>query len=80
MDGPRPSAGGRPFPTFARPDLHRLELKVFDFNRPAIRVYEKAGFVFEGTARESVPMEDGFWNTITMSILRPEWERAGAVP
>ena len=59
--------------------LHRVELGVYDFNRAAIRCYEKAGFRIEGTRRECHPMGDVWWNSCTMGILAPEWRarRAG---
>lgn len=60
---------------FRHAELHRLELKVYDFNLPAIRTYERAGFVHEGMTRESVPMGSSFWNTLIMSMLRSDRER-----
>ena len=40
--------------------LHRISLEVYDFNPRARRVYEKAGFVHEGTGREAL-LFDGNW-------------------
>jgi RimJ/RimL family protein N-acetyltransferase len=58
--------------------LHRLELNVYDFNQPAIRLYEKLGFVKEGLIRESRRMNGGYWSHYHMSILEHEWrERKG---
>jgi len=34
---------------FTELNLHRIDLDVFEFNRRAIRSYEKAGFKYEGT-------------------------------
>jgi RimJ/RimL family protein N-acetyltransferase len=56
--------------------LHRLDLKVFDFNRSAIRCYERAGFKHEGTLREARKQGDEYWNTYIMGLLRHEWENA----
>jgi RimJ/RimL family protein N-acetyltransferase len=53
--------------------LHRIELVVFDFNKPAISCYEKAGFRTEGLMREIVRMGDAYWNWQVMSILRHEY-------
>jgi len=53
--------------------LHRIELVVFDFNKPAIACYEKAGFHTEGLLREIVRMGDTYWNWQAMSILRHEF-------
>lgn len=54
--------------------LHRLELRVFDFNKGAIACYEKAGFHQEGVLRDYRKFENEYWNTIVMSMLESEWE------
>lgn len=53
--------------------LNRVSLGVFDFNRGAIKVYEKAGFQKEGLLRQTNKVKDEYWNLIEMSILRSEW-------
>lgn len=53
--------------------LHRIELVVFDFNKPAIACYERAGFRTEGLLREIVRMGDAYWNWQAMSILASEF-------
>lgn len=58
---------------FDDPGTHRLELRVFDFNAPAIRAYEKIGFQVEGVRRQSVYMQGDYWNTVVMGILRSEY-------
>ncbi|WP_374929479.1 GNAT family N-acetyltransferase [Kytococcus sedentarius] len=40
--------------------LHRISLEVYDFNPRARHVYEKVGFVHEGTGREALRF-DGEW-------------------
>ena len=40
--------------------LKGISLEVYDFNPRARRVYEKAGFVHEGTGREAL-LFDGDW-------------------
>ncbi|HUA27714.1 MAG TPA: GNAT family protein [Streptosporangiaceae bacterium] len=49
--------------------LHRIELMVYAFNPRARRVYEKAGFRVEGTARDALRFDDGWVDAIYMSIL-----------
>lgn len=55
--------------------LHRVELGVFAFNEPAIKSYEKAGFVKEGLLRDFRKVEDGYWSLWQMSILENEWKK-----
>jgi len=53
--------------------LHRIELRVFDFNHAAIRCYEKVGFQKEGLLRECRRFGDEYRSLWIMSLLRPEW-------
>ncbi|QTM99216.1 GNAT family N-acetyltransferase [Sediminibacillus dalangtanensis] len=54
--------------------LNRVSLGVFDFNTPAIKAYEKAGFTNEGLIREVRKVKDEFWSYYEMSILKREWD------
>ena len=45
---------------FTATTLHRIALEVYDFNPRARHVYERAGFIFEGTARAAL-LFDGRW-------------------
>jgi RimJ/RimL family protein N-acetyltransferase len=49
--------------------LHRIELTVFAFNPRARRVYEKAGFRVEGTARDVLRFDGAWIDAVYMSIL-----------
>jgi RimJ/RimL family protein N-acetyltransferase len=53
--------------------LHRLELRVFDFNQPAIRCYEKVGFQIEGRLRDYRKVGEVYWSSCLMSLLEPDW-------
>lgn len=57
---------------------HRVELGVWTVNTRARRLYEQAGFVHEGTARDSSFIGGRRYSTNTMSLLRPEWRRSWA--
>lgn len=57
---------------FARPWVHRIELRVYEHNTPAIAAYRRAGFVLEGVRRECMPVGDAFWNSVVMGLLRHE--------
>lgn len=57
---------------FARAWVHRIELKVYVHNSPAIAAYKRAGFVPEGVRRECMPVGEVFWNSAVMGLLRHE--------
>lgn len=55
--------------------LHRISLEVYAFNPRAIRVYEKVGFVHEGTGKDALWF-DGQWVEVHyMAILNDTTER-----
>ncbi|MGQ4832622.1 MAG: GNAT family N-acetyltransferase [Candidatus Asgardarchaeia archaeon] len=54
-------------------NLHKIWLRVFDFNKRAIRAYEKVGFVKEGVLRKHVFKEGRYADLIIMGILRDEF-------
>ncbi|AKT51874.1 GNAT family N-acetyltransferase [Arsenicicoccus sp. oral taxon 190] len=49
--------------------LHRITLEVYAFNPRARHVYEKAGFVHEGTGREALRFDDQWIDVDYMAIL-----------
>ena len=59
---------------FEQMGLHRVSLGVFDFNAPAIRCYEKAGFTKEGLLLDARKYGDEYWSLWEMSMLEEEWE------
>ena len=52
--------------------LHRIELFVLDFNKRARRVYEKLGFVVEGTQRKARWVNNEWQDVIMMAKLENE--------
>lgn len=56
--------------------MHRVDLSVFDFNKPAIACYERLGFRREGVLRDHRRVGNGYWSSILMSILEDEWRAA----
>ena len=58
---------------FAELRLERVALNVWTENGPAMRAYEKAGFVHEGTLRHDRYEHGRFTDGHVMSILRDEW-------
>jgi len=55
-------------------NLNRIYLRVYSTNPRAIRAYEKAGFVLEGTLREAVYKHGSYADVLIMSVLRSEWK------
>jgi RimJ/RimL family protein N-acetyltransferase len=53
--------------------LHRVDLKVLDYNKRAINCYQKCGFKQEGILRDSAYIEGAFHSDIIMSILEDEY-------
>lgn len=55
---------------FLEMNLHRIYLKVFSFNKKAIKLYEKMGFQCEGKSRESLFRKGSWHDTVHMGILK----------
>ncbi|MCI0715786.1 MAG: GNAT family N-acetyltransferase [Chlorobi bacterium] len=55
--------------------LRRIDLRVYAFNTPAIKCYEKLGFVKEGNIRQFTKFEDEYWDVLVYSMLADEWMR-----
>lgn len=53
--------------------LNRVGLEVFAFNPRARRVYEKVGFVHEGTRRQALRWDGEWVDAHDMSVLAEEW-------
>lgn len=54
--------------------MNRVQLHVYAFNEPALRAYEKAGFVREGELRQAVYREGRYFSEYVMAVLRQDWE------
>jgi len=58
--------------------LHRVDLRVLDFNRRAIACYERCGFVREGIEREGVWIAGERHSDVLMSILEQEYHEVSS--
>jgi RimJ/RimL family protein N-acetyltransferase len=55
--------------------VHRIELQVYDFNPRARHVYERVGFVHEGTMRDALRWDGEWIDCHLMGMLASDWER-----
>ena len=59
--------------TFEELKLNRLELEVFSHNIRGIKAYEKAGFIKEGTLRQSLYMNNEYSDEVLMGMLQEDY-------
>jgi RimJ/RimL family protein N-acetyltransferase len=60
-------------------NFNRVQLRVMAFNERAIRLYEKIGFIREGSMREAHFYRGRYWDMHLYAMLRREWDaRYGA--
>lgn len=58
---------------FCELGLHKIYLRVFSNNLQAIKAYEKAGFIYSGTAKDDILLPNGkYQDIIFMSIINKE--------
>jgi len=65
---------------FRELNLYRVCVTVFSYNRPAITLYEKLGFIREGVYRQHLQRDGQRFDMFLYGLLRPEWEAAQAKP
>jgi RimJ/RimL family protein N-acetyltransferase len=58
---------------FQKYNLNKISLEVLETNKVAISLYEKLGFMHEGTKRQEVYKKDKYIDSIIMSILKKEY-------
>lgn len=58
---------------FEELNLHRVDLRVLEYNKRAIKCYKKCGFIQEGVEREGALIEGKYETDVFMSILDREY-------
>jgi RimJ/RimL family protein N-acetyltransferase len=53
--------------------LHRIDLRVLEFNTGAIACYRRCGFVEEGRERESCCIDGQWYDDVVMGVLDREF-------
>ena len=59
-----------------RAELHRISVRVLEYNARAIRTYKKCGFVVEGRERQSALVDGTWYDDVIMGILDGEFASA----
>lgn len=54
-------------------NLHRIEAKIFEFNKISLRLFERLNFKYESTSRESLWRNKKWWDIYVYSILSNEF-------
>ncbi len=54
-------------------NLHKILLEVYEYNKRAIRVYEKLGFKKEGVLRKNHYLKGKYYDVIVMGIFQEEY-------
>lgn len=63
---------------FGAGQLHRIALRVIDYNHRAIAAYKKVGFVVEGRERKSAWVGTAWHDDVIMGLLAPDYAKAVA--
>jgi RimJ/RimL family protein N-acetyltransferase len=53
--------------------LHRVSVRVVEYNARAIRAYQKCGFAIEGREREAAHVDGNWHDDVMMGLLDREW-------
>lgn len=58
-------------------NLNRLGLQVFSFNKRALKMYQRLGFVEEGRKRQAICRLGTYYDIVMMSLLKKEFQANG---
>ena len=59
---------------FGELKLNKLNCEVLGFNKHAMQIHKRFGFVNEGTFRKHILREDGYHDVFSFGILKEEWD------
>ncbi len=60
---------------FGQLNMNRVQLHVSSENPRAVKVYEKTGFIKEGTLRQAMYYDNHYIDFYLMGILKEDWEK-----
>ena len=58
---------------FLQANLHRIEITGFEYNKEALKLYQRLGFKVEGRRRECLWFDGRYWDYMIMGMLKDEW-------
>lgn len=58
---------------FQQMNIHKIKINVFEYNKRAIKCYEKCGFKIEGVLRKEIFRDGEYYDDIVMGLLRDEY-------
>ena len=60
---------------FEEEQIHKVNVGHFSINNQSKRVIEKLGFIYEGTKREAVIIDNHFFDAVEYSMLKRDYEQ-----
>ena len=63
---------------FGSMGLHKVYLRVLEYNTRAIRAYQKCGFLIEGTLRDEMKVQGRWYSLVYMGLLAGDFAAADA--
>ena len=61
---------------FNRMNLHKVYLRVYDYNKRGVKSYQKCGFKKGGILREMFYDEGKYYDVVMMGILKREFKKS----
>ena len=58
---------------FLHANLHRIEIAAFEYNKGALKLYQRLGFEVEGRRRKHLWFNGRYWDHINLGMLKEEW-------
>jgi RimJ/RimL family protein N-acetyltransferase len=62
---------------FGELNLYRLSVEIPEYNLPALRLFQRAGFREEVRRRQALNRDGCFWDLLILGLLRDEWQLTG---
>lgn len=60
--------------SFEKLNVEKVELNVYDWNKSAIRCYEKSGFVINPNKVSEIDVKGSIWTSLNMILEKSKWQ------